>query len=318
MKSAKKSRDDEDLKATDEKHRQRFRAALVASIQEALAAADRPPRLATFWDDLASTSSALTPQLSLIHSNLTLIRRVKKVASDAKRLQGAISTLRSDHPANAAVLEDFMHYATRLYPTMRDAERISEHANKMGDRLKTTKTGDGWRFAHGLAGQDVHRALIRARVRITTRNDFTSRTKGKSGKPPSGQKRCFAYLPPIDQQSSLAMRCAMLVLFDAGHQELDWSSARALIRVGRKFRVAGVRLRRHIADTREELMSAVRAIPYANAQREQMEDLISTATGSEVEIELADEATTPYFTQMHWADAYARLLSDDDELHESI
>lgn len=88
----------------------------------------------------------------------------------------------------------------------------------------------------------------------------------------------------------------MLVLFDAGHQELDWSSARALIRVGRKFQVAGTRLRRHIADTREELMSAVRALPYANPQREQMEDLISIATGSEVEIELADEATTPYFT----------------------
>lgn len=49
-----------------------------------------------------------------------------------------------------------------------------------------------------------------------------------------------------------------------------------------------------------------------------MEHLISTATGSEVEIELAGEATTIYFTQTHLAEVCARLLSDDDELHESI
>lgn len=251
-----------ELKATDALHRERFRAALIASIQEGLAAAYRPPRLASFWNDLDNASSALKPQLSLDHSNLTLVRKVKKVASDAKRLQNAISILLQEHPANAAVLEDCMHHASSLFKTMSDAERISQHADQMGDRLKATQTRDAGTISYALAGQAVLHALVRARVRIRTRNDYNSRPTDKEDQSSPKKKRSFAYLPPIDRQSSLAMKCAMLVLFDAGHQELDWSLARRLIRDGKTFRVARARVRRRIADTREELMSAVRALPY--------------------------------------------------------
>lgn len=59
------------------------------------------------------------------------------------------------------------------------------------------------------------------------------------------------------------------------------------------------------------------AYRHANAQREQMENLIATASGSEVEVELGGEATTIYFTQMHLADVRACLLSDNDELREA-
>lgn len=52
------------------------------------------------------------------------------------------------------------------------------------------------------------------------------------------------------------------------------------------------------------------AYRYANAQRDQMENLIATASGSEVEIELGGKSTTIYFTQMHLADMRACLLSD--------
>ncbi len=54
------------------------------------------------------------------------------------------------------------------------------------------------------------------------------------------------------------------------------------------------------------------AYRHANAQREDMEELIATALGSEVEVELGGVATTIYFTQMHLADVRACLLSDDD------
>ena len=149
------------LKATDTLHRERFRADLIASIQEGLAGAHRPPRLASFWSDLDNASRALKPQLSLDHSNQTLVRKVKKVASDAKRLQNAISVLLQEHPANAAVLDDFMHHASGLYQTMIDAERISQHADQMGDRLKATQTRGSWTNSFALAGQAVlHLSLI--------------------------------------------------------------------------------------------------------------------------------------------------------------
>jgi hypothetical protein len=249
-----------DLKATDALHREKFRADLIASIQEELAAAHRPPRLATFWNDLDNASSALKPQLSLDHSNLTLVRKVKKVASDAKRLQNAISILLQEHPANAAVLEDCMHHASSLVQTMSDTERISQHADQMGDRLKATQNRDAWTISCALTGQAVLHALVRARVRIRTRNDYNSRPTDKEDPSSRKKQRSFAYLPPIDRQSSLAMKCAMLVLFDAGHQRLDWSLARRLILDGTKFRIAGARMRRHIADTRDELLNAVHAL----------------------------------------------------------
>jgi len=259
-KRTKGSVDTVDLKATDEEHREMFRAALMASIQEALAAADKPPRLASFWDNLGDASRALKRQLSLEHSNLEVARKVKKVASDAKRLQNAIGTLLHEHPSTAAVLEDCMHEAPGLYPTMREAERISRHADQMADLLTTSKPRDASKFSYALASQGVLVALIRARVRIRTRNDSNSRTNDQHDQALTGGKRRFAYLPPIDRQSSLAMKCAMLVLFDAGHEELDWGLARNLIRDGRKFRVAGARIRRHIAETRGELLNAVRAL----------------------------------------------------------
>jgi len=55
------------------------------------------------------------------------------------------------------------------------------------------------------------------------------------------------------------------------------------------------------------------AYRHANAHRDNMQDLIATAVGSEVEVELGGIATTIYFTQTHLADVRACLLSDEDE-----
>lgn len=54
------------------------------------------------------------------------------------------------------------------------------------------------------------------------------------------------------------------------------------------------------------------AYRHANAQRDAMADLIATAAGSEIEVELGGVSTTIYFTQMHLADVRACLLSGED------
>lgn len=58
------------------------------------------------------------------------------------------------------------------------------------------------------------------------------------------------------------------------------------------------------------------AYRHANAQKYDMEELIATAAGLEIDVELGGEATTIYFTETHLADVRACLLSDDDEQHE--
>lgn len=55
------------------------------------------------------------------------------------------------------------------------------------------------------------------------------------------------------------------------------------------------------------------AYQYANAQRNQMLELVATASGNEIEVALGGEVTTIYFTQMHLADAKACLFSSEDE-----
>jgi hypothetical protein len=54
------------------------------------------------------------------------------------------------------------------------------------------------------------------------------------------------------------------------------------------------------------------AYRHANTQREAMAELIATACGNEVEVELGGLPTTIYFTQTHLADVRACLLSEKD------
>lgn len=55
------------------------------------------------------------------------------------------------------------------------------------------------------------------------------------------------------------------------------------------------------------------AFLYANAQRNQMLDLVATALGNEIEVVLGGEVKTIYFTQMHLADMKACLATQEAE-----
>lgn len=55
------------------------------------------------------------------------------------------------------------------------------------------------------------------------------------------------------------------------------------------------------------------AYRHANAQRDDMHDLVATAAGREIEVELGGEKTTIYFTETHLADVRACLAADEEE-----
>jgi hypothetical protein len=58
------------------------------------------------------------------------------------------------------------------------------------------------------------------------------------------------------------------------------------------------------------------AYQYANAHRNQMQELIETASGSEIEVALGGAVTTIYFTQMHLADLRACL--EEEQLVQQV
>jgi hypothetical protein len=53
------------------------------------------------------------------------------------------------------------------------------------------------------------------------------------------------------------------------------------------------------------------AYQYANAQRDEMQELITVTSGREVELELGGKETTLYFTDAHLADIRACWSADD-------
>jgi hypothetical protein len=55
------------------------------------------------------------------------------------------------------------------------------------------------------------------------------------------------------------------------------------------------------------------AYQYSNGQRNQMQELVATASGNEIEVALGGTATSIYFTQMHLADVQACLSSEELE-----
>ncbi|MBX9936176.1 MAG: hypothetical protein K2Y10_06245 [Burkholderiaceae bacterium] len=54
------------------------------------------------------------------------------------------------------------------------------------------------------------------------------------------------------------------------------------------------------------------AYQYANGQRSSMDERVATASSNEIDIDLAGQETTIYFTQMHLADAKACLEADQE------
>lgn len=225
------------LKSDDPHDRSVFRSNLVASIQRADAAcalsASNQDRLIQELAELPSRGILRNPTSA---PEAARLRALKKAASDARRLKQAIGRLDS---LDAASLDQQLHPKAPLDAVIELLARVADSSERQAAAVAGAARA-AKALAHGMVGFELLKVLEKFGLPCTVRNDFDSR-------PPSaaddrrilrGRARAYEFLPPLDSGASLGMRCALLVLFNEGVRELDWSQARTLISAGRKYGLA--------------------------------------------------------------------------------
>ena len=179
------------------------------------------------------------------------IRSLKKVASDSRRLKQALARLSS---ADAALLGDGFQHTVSLSSRVAILEETATRAESAAASIQGRQRAIQ-QLQQGYAGSRVIKVLELHGVPCSTRNDHEKRpVEPEQGHGSARRKRNYDYLPNLDGGATLAMRCAMLAMFDAGVVELDWSATVSAIKAGVRFQEALGACDRHVRKTRFALL----------------------------------------------------------------
>jgi len=212
------------------------------------------------------------------------IRVLKKVASDSRRLKQAIARLSS---ADAALLDDGFQHTVSLSSRVAILEETAAGAESAAASIQGRQRAIR-QLQQGYAGSRLIKVLEHHGVPCSTRNDHEKRpVEAEQGHVSAKRKRNYDYLPNLDCGATLAMRCAMLAMFDAGVVELDWSATVAAIKAGVRFQKAVGACDQHIRDTHFALLRG-----FAE-QRRLIQDTIA------IPVEVFAEASDSDFSRPH-------------------
>lgn len=181
------------------------------------------------------------------------IRGLRKVASDSRRLKQALARLSN---TDAALLDDGFQHTISLSARLLMLEETAADAESMAATIQGRQRAVQ-QLQHGYASSRLIKVLEEHGIPCATRNDHEKRPVGDGlSFASSKSKRNYDYLPVLDCGATLAMRCAMLAMFDAGIVELDWSATVAAIKAGRQFQKSLVKCDQ---DTRKTSFALLRA-----------------------------------------------------------
>lgn len=233
------------LRSNSKHDRGLFRAALVKIILDS-----EPVKKLRSEDqgDLFLQLSAISPSTweELPHDT-TRIRSLNAVASNSRRLKQAVAQLGEE---DSAILDDAYQHSTPLASILTTLEKLAEDANKLEAQLRG-KQRDRERFRQGHLGADLLKVLKSFEIPCSTRNDYDKRHIANESRKAnaSNRRRDYTFLPSLEGNATPAMRCAMLVLFDANARELDWSTTVALIKAGKQFLDAWAVVQHYVSET---------------------------------------------------------------------
>ncbi|MGZ5198787.1 MAG: hypothetical protein ACXWC4_03370 [Telluria sp.] len=178
------------------------------------------------------------------------IRSLKKVASDCRRLKQALRRLSS---TDAALLDDRFQHTASMSSRVATLDDTAANAESAAAALRGRQRAIQ-QLQQGYAGARLIKLLEINGVPCSTRNDHEKRPVETEQAGPSKRTRNYDYLPSLDCGATLAMRCAMLAMFDAGVVELDWSATVAAIKAGARFQKALAACDRNIKETSFEIL----------------------------------------------------------------
>ncbi|KPX25629.1 hypothetical protein [Pseudomonas ficuserectae] len=184
------------------------------------------------------------------------LRALTKAASDAKRLAHSL-TLLNKHDIDVFNLtnsdkSDLSERTTNLKKMAQELETIAQH--RVEDTSNYARKA---RMLRALYAWPLITKLQEYEISTTIRNDFASTSAYVQ------PNESVQYLPDVQGNATVAMRCIMLALHSSNSKNLDWSLTVSLIKLGKPLVEQTVIQTKALLKVKEIMTPYVNQLHYA-------------------------------------------------------
>ena len=206
-----------------------FRERLIAKIQQHRDFKALPQEIqSSFFEELAELTLFGTNNCS-VETHSPRIRKLEKLADSYRRVANSIALLSE---IDELLLDDAFQHSMPLQQQKKLMRQLAADINGLIGAMRQTPAGTSERFLLRLQGASLLRQLDKLGVACKINNDFHKTIQDDVAHHEDGEST-QPFLPDLAQSMTLAMLCAMLVLFNNG-QVVEWSYCRRLLKEGKK------------------------------------------------------------------------------------
>ncbi|MFQ2691710.1 hypothetical protein [Aeromonas caviae] len=182
----------------------------------------------SFFDELAALTLFGTNNCS-VETYSPRIRGLEKLADSYRRVANSIALLSE---IDEQVIDDAFQHSMPLQQQKNLMRQLAAQVDGLIGAMRQTPSGTSERFLLRLQGASLLRQLDKLGVACKINNDFYKTIQDDVAHHEDGEST-QPFLPDLAQSMTLAMLCAMLVLFNNG-QVVEWSYCRRLLKEGKK------------------------------------------------------------------------------------
>lgn len=205
-----------------------FRERLIAKIQQHRDFKALPHEIqSNFFEKLAELTLFGTNNCS-VETHSSRIRKLEKLADSYRRVANSIALLSE---IDELLLDDAFQHSMPLQQQKKLMRQLVAEVDGLIGAMRQTPSGTSERFSLRLQGAGLLKQLGKLGVTCKINNDFQKidQDDAVQREKSEGTQR---FLPDLSQSMTLAMLCAMLVLFNNG-QVVEWSYCRRLLLEGK-------------------------------------------------------------------------------------
>lgn len=206
-----------------------FRERLIAKTQQHRDFKALPQEIqSSFFEELAELTLLGTNNCS-VETHSPRIRKLEKLADSYRRVANSIALLSE---IDELLLDDAFQHSMPLQQQKKLMRQLAADIDGLIDAMRQTPSGTPERLLLRLQGASLLKQLDKLGVACKINNNFQKNDpdNAEHREKSEGAQR---FLPDLSQSMTLAMLCAMLVLFNSG-RVVEWSYCRRLLKEGKK------------------------------------------------------------------------------------
>lgn len=206
-----------------------FRERLIAKIQQHRVFKALPQETqSSFFEELAELTLFGTNNCS-VETLSPRIRKLEKLADSCRRVANSIALLSK---MDELLLDDAFQHSMSLPQQKNLMRQLVAEVDGLIGAMRQTPSGTSERFSLRLQGASLLNQLGKLGVSCKINNDFQKITKDDAEQR-DASKQTQRFMPDLSQSMTLAMLCAMFILFNNG-QLVEWSYCRRLLLEGKR------------------------------------------------------------------------------------